>query len=368
MSLTRALMNGGTYGVTIDASKYTHDNGASRIAIESIEELHEIFIESFYNTEQAELAAATEGVALEGSRYEAVFEGAISDTMEKVKAFLKKLWEKVKAFLHQVKRYIDAMFMSGKEFAKKYKKDITEANKKLKDFSFTMYKYDDTALDTLNKDIDVETRAQEIFDETDAVADEFRTAADKANAGKDNLSEIESACNKQIELLKKKTEEDALIKKYYGKYGATDSEDVDEAFFGHWRDKATGKEDKEEIDISDLTYYMNVLIDSKALSNIDSYNSKVDRCYKKAIKMADEKEKEWNNARSEIKGDSNDDKIARAKASFQSKVFTEMSSSIARLQSIENKFITSWKTALKERDTVYKQLLVAGMSNAKKNK
>lgn len=365
MSLTRALMNGGTYGVTIDASKYTHDNGASRIAIESVEELHEIFIESFYNTEQAELAAATEGVALEGSRYEAVFEGAISDTMEKVKAFLKKLWEKVKAFFHQVKRYIDAMFMSGRDFAKKYKKDIIDADRNLKDFSFKMFKYEDEYLDSLNNEFDVDSTRDDILNEAWENYNKYYTSmlGSKFNT----VQDAENAFNKSLEEYKKKIEEDAIAKEMFGEIGVTSADDLDEAFFSCWRSGATDKDDKDEIDITSLRHYLDVLTDSKALSQIDSANKKADKAYTKAIKIVDDMAKQASKEASNIKDTDDQSKTNKLTLNMGSKFATAMSTGISRQQSIFNKFMTSWKTALKERDTVYKQLLVAGMTNAKKN-
>lgn len=364
MSLTRALMNGGTYGVTIDASKYTHDNGASRIAIESIEELHEIFIESFYNTEQAELAAATEGVALEGSRYEAVFEGAISDTMEKVKAFLKKLWEKVKAFFHQVKRYIDAMFMSGRDFAKKYKKDIIDADKTLKDFSFKMFEYADEKLDTMTNEIDVDGVRDKIIDEARENYDKYYTNMSSQGL---TVQDAENAFNKSLEEYKKKIEEDTLAKEMGGEMGATCADDLDEAFFSYWRSGATDKNDKDEIDITSLRHYLDILTDSKALSQIDSAIKKNDRAYAKAIKTVDDMEKQFSKDASNIKDTDDQSKMDKLRLTMGSKFATVMSTGISREQSMFNKFLTSWKTALKERDTVYKQLLIAGMTNAKKN-
>ena len=138
MSLTQTLMNGGMIGTSINPAKYNHDNGALRIATESVEELHDIFMTTFYATEQAELGAVHEGVALENSSYAAVYEGAVADAFTKVKEFFKKLWDKVKAWLHNVKRFFDSLFMSGKDFVKKYKNDINKATN-LKDFELKMF-------------------------------------------------------------------------------------------------------------------------------------------------------------------------------------------------------------------------------------
>ena len=173
MSLVSNLISGstGNFGL-IDAKKYGHDTGALRIATESAEALHDIFIEGFYNMEQAELAAVHEGVALESSQYQAVVEASVASVFAKVKEFFKKLWEKVKAFFHSVKRYIDAIFMSGKEFAKKYDADIRKATN-LKDFEYKMYKY--TNIDNVPT-IDVDSEVDALIKETgfDTIEDGIR--------------------------------------------------------------------------------------------------------------------------------------------------------------------------------------------------
>ena len=120
MSLARTLMNNSYSGdaTLINPAKYSANVGASVIAMESIEELHDIFMEE-YNYEQADLAALNEGVLLEGSQYEAVAEVATNGVFDKVKMFFKKLWEKVKAFFHNIVRFFDSLFKSGKEFVSK---------------------------------------------------------------------------------------------------------------------------------------------------------------------------------------------------------------------------------------------------------
>lgn len=352
MSLARTLMNGGSFGTSIDPSKYTHDMGATRIAMESVEELHEIFIESFYNVEQAELAAATEGVELIGSEYEVVAEGAIKDAFTKIKEFLKKLWDKVKAWFHQVKRFFDSLLLNGKEFVKRYKKDIETADKTLKDFSYTMYDYNDAAIDDIDKDIDVDAGGVAIFA---AMGDAVNKAGD-------------------LEAFKKYIDEDNLAKELAkdslkGSKGpkVTGSDDFDEAFFAFYRNGATSKEDKEEIDISDLGHYASILTNAKSLSALDSMSTKIDKTYKRALKLADELEKEMKDLKKLIDDDKNSDDQTKKDASDAVKIAQTMSTGISRQQSLTNRVMNIWKTAYKERDTVYKQLIVAGLSNARKN-
>lgn len=354
MSLARTLMNGGSFGTSIDPSKYTHDMGATRIAMESVEELHEIFIESFYNVEQAELAAATEGVDLVGSDYEVVAEGAIGNAFTKIKDFLKKLWDKVKAWFHQVKRFLDSLFMSGKDFVKKYKKDIEIANRTLKDFSFTMYEYEDDKIDKVSKDVDIDAMSTEIYNKS-----------------------LTLSINKSVEDMKKAVDEDQLAKDFAdevlngSKVKVNGKEDLGDAFFAFFRNGATSKEDKEDIDITDLGHYADILEKSTASKEIDSMSTKTDKAYKTAIKRVDELEKFRKDRLEDSKeADDKDTKAGKARISSDQrdiKLAQEMSTGLSRLQSIHNQFMGVWKSVIKERDTVYKQLIVAGLSNAKKN-
>lgn len=351
MSLARTLMNGGSFGTSIDPSKYTHDMGATRIAMESVEELHEIFIESFYNVEQAELAAATEGVELIGSEYEVVAEGAIKDAFAKVKEFLKKLWDKVKAWFHQVKRFFDSIFMSGKEFVKKYQKDIQTADKTLKDFSYTMYDYDDERIDAIDKDLDTDTFADQMVNQLKST-----TTVDK------------------LEDLKKWADEDNVAKEFGNATiqgtkapKITGNDDFDEAIFASFRKGATGPEDKEEIDVSDLGHYASILTQAKSLSALDSMSNKIDKMYKKALKGIDEFEKEKKAEKKEIDDNKASTEDAKKDAADAVKKAQTLSTGLSRLQGYSNRVMNIWKTAYKERDTVYKQLIVAGLSNARKN-
>lgn len=348
MSLARTLMSGGSFGSTIDPAKYSHDMGASRIAMETVEELHEIFIESFYNVEQAELAAATEGVDLIGSDYEVVAEGAIKTAFTKVKEFLQKLWDKVKAWFHQVRRYLDSIFMSGKKFAEKYKEDIKEADRNLKDFSYRMYEYEDDKLDSVDKYADTDDVASEIF------------------KGIEKISKART----DIEDIKKDFEEDALAKRFAsrvlsgGKVAVTEKADLPSAAFAYFRNGAKSADDKTEVKITNLSTYGDKLRTSKALGSIDSLTSRVGNMYKKAISKANELEK----VNQEIYDEADDkDTTKKEEADYKVKAAQEMSSAIGRLQSMHNTVMGIWKTALKERDTVYKQVIMAGLANARKN-
>ena len=360
MSLTQTLMNGGMIGTSINPAKYNHDNGALRIATESVEELHDIFMTTYYATEQAELGAVHEGVALENSSYAAVYEGAIRDAFTKVKEFFKKLWAKVKAWFHNVKRFFDSLIMSGKDFVKKYDADIKSADKNLKDFSFKMYKYDDKAIG-LEKD-----NAQAIMLNLTDTVSELTGKVDYKYEGGNDFVKNES----ELENFKKQCEPDKLAVDFAqeaGLKGVSEVGDIAKASFSYFRSGADSTEDKEDIDVSRLAIYAEVLKNSVALSKVDQIIRKTDQVYTKAIGVVDKIEKQVSSA-SPKSDASTDDKSSFTKAqTLQSKFLSEFSKALSQMQSMMNTYMAEWKAVYKERDTVYKQLIVAGMTNARKN-
>ena len=337
MSLARTLMNGGTIGSSIDPDKYDHETGAMRIAIESVEELHEIFIESFYNVEQAELAAATEGVELVGSDYEIVAEASEKKAFTRIKEFIQKLWDKVKAWFHNVKRFISSLFMSGKEFVKKYEKDIKDA--KPKDFKYKMYNY--TGFEDVKGRLDA-------FD-MDAKMNEYYQQVRKNDDGS----------RKTVEDLKSYIEPEEVFKRN-SENKATNAEEYAAYVFGYFRDGAKNADEKKEESISSLTTYADTLTNSSSASDLDFLMKKTDAAYKKAIDLANANEKIATKGVDSAPDDKKDDKQKEAEK------MRLVSQGLSREQSATNTFMNAWKTALNERNSVYKQLIMAGLSNSRK--
>lgn len=351
MSMARQLMTGGYVGSlesSINPARYGHDGGALAIAMESVEELHEIFLEG-YNFEQADLAAAIEGVALEGSQYEAVAEAAIKDTFKKIKDFFVKLWNKVKAFFHEVRKYLDAIFMSGKEFAKKYEKEINKLDN-IKDLTVKMFTYDDAALDSVDKVADPQAAADDINKDVNDYISKLE-AKGLDNAGDDDIDEMKGIINE----LKNMEDDDIVSDLTGGKCKSAD--DYDEYLFGQFRNGATGQDDKDDRDLSksDITNFVSVLTNSKAMSKFDSVQSSVDKMFSKAIKDVDTSEKKM----SAIKNS----KVASTTA----EMLRAYSSTISKTQTMTNKGITAWKVAVKERDAAYKTAIMAAFANNRKN-
>ena len=358
MSLVNTLLNGGTYenDVTVESAKYSHSDGASRIAMESVAELHEIFMESFYNPEQAELAAATEGVALEGSQYEAVAEAAVSNAVTKIKEFLRNLWAKVKAFFHNVRRYLDAIFMSGADFAKKYAQDIRNANG-LKDFEFKMYKYDNAAIDNMDGlEGSVDDLMGDIIGEADGMV---KTLMDLADKEKDDVSAMNAKLAETMAEFRKKSDRDAVVKGCVEEMSGgkcKDPEEFDAYLFKSFRNGAADASEKEEIAVTNIDEYADILVASAKLGGkVDKYSKKMDTAYGKAIKQVDDAEKKLAKHGSKISGN-------------VTETLRMMSSCISIYQTYSNKCMNAWKAVIKERDTAYKSLIVAGLAHAKKQK
>lgn len=350
MALARTLMNGGTYDVNIATGTYGQSNGALKIAMESAEELHEIFTESFYNMNQIELEAMTEGVSLDDSRVTQLLEATGVGVLEKIKNFFKKLWAKVKEFFHNIKRYIDSLFMSGKEFVSKYKADI-DAVKGMKKFEYKMFKYADSAIDDFERVND---------GDPDGLIELFSGFVDKF----DNMTDDEKKEQKEtpltdknkktVESIKKDMEE---IKKDVYTIDGThcdDTSEVAEAMYSLLRDGATDSNDKPMREFSEVSSLAKILTSSKASSNISKAQSKTDSYYKKLIATMDKAQTKAQN-------------IGGAYMSTFSDTVRELSSVVSDCQSVENTIINSVKEAYKERDAAYKACIMAALSYYRKN-
>ena len=339
MSLVRTLLSGGSMESTIDPDKYTHDTGAMRIAMESVEELHEIFIESFYNVEQAELAATTEGVELVGSDYEVVAEASKKKAFSKIKEFIQKLWDKVKAWLRNVERFISSLFMSGKEFVKKYEKDIKDA--KLKDFSYKMYTY---------TGINVFKAKEDVFD-MDAKMESYYNKIKKNDSGKNRNTDEIKAYIEPEEVFKRNSQNKA-----------TTSEEFAAWAFGYFRNGAKDENSKKEESVTSLQPYADVLLKSSSVSDMKLLMKKTDAAYKKAIDLANAEERASTKEANSLP-DSDDTKVEKQTDAEKMRLISQ---GLSREQSVTNTMMNAWKTALTERDNVYKQLIMAGLANSRK--
>lgn len=344
MSLFRKTI-GCNPSVAVNESRYGHDTGMVLIAMESAQELYDIFCEGTLAAEEAELDAVSEGVVLEGSQFEVVQENAIKSAFGKVKAFLEKLWAKVKAFFKQVRMHLDKIFMSGKDFVNKYDKEIKEAAKNAKNFEYKMYKYNNQEIDV---DVDVAKFAEDAINEaTDVVKSAVTSiAGDAADLDKEDTlggavdkSDI-AAIKKTLEGVVKDTRKEICN-------GATEDEDISEALFKLFRNGATSENDKEDQKWD--AEFVNILKNGKTVAKVETIASKIDGGYRKAIKVVDDAEKKASNLTGS--GKSAGQQIAE--------VLREASSSISKIQTFSNQYMSAWKSAVTEREAAYKNCTMA---------
>lgn len=357
MSLASRLMSGAYYGTTsINPAKYGHAEGASVIAMESVAELHDIFMED-YNYEQAELAAISEGVVLEGSQYEAVAENAITNTFKKVKEFLKKLLDKIKAFFHNVLRFFDSIAKSGKEFVIKYKSDIDDLEE-LDDYTVEMYDFNDKAIDSQELN---DEPFKKIADVAVEVAKHVESAVSyiKSNTysgpstGKSMMDagKVNGQTDKDIEELKKVEEEDD----FYRSLTDNKADSADE-YRTYLLNMYRGGEDKEKRTIkkADVKAFATTLTNGSSASKFKTLQGKADKAFATAIKAVDDAEKKCK--------DVDSDKATRA-----TKAINLYSKYISKAQNVVTADVNVRKQVFKERDAAYKSVIM-GAFRAKKKK
>lgn len=348
MSLFKKTL-GVTPSVAVNESRYGHDTGMVLIAMESAEELYNIFCEGTLAAEEAELDAVSEGVVLEGSQYQVVQENAIKSAYGKVKAFIEKLWAKVKAFFKQVRMHLDKIFMSGKDFVKKYDKEIQEAAKNAKDFTYKMYSYNNELID---KNVDAAKKAEDtIQSATDKVkAYVTQLAGDAADLG--DKETITAASKEEVTALKKHMETHVNSARKDMCNGAVKDEDISESLFKLFRNGADSEDNKQEQKWDDAI--VNILKSAKAADKINEMASKIDNGYKKAIKVIEEAEQKA----SAMTGNEGGQQIAE--------VLREYSATIAKIQNFDNQYMSAWKTAVIERNNAYKNCTMALLSHKNK--
>ena len=353
MSLARTLMNNSYSGdaTLINPAKYSANVGASVIAMESIEELHDIFMEE-YNYEQADLAALNEGVLLEGSQYEAVAEVAVNGIFAKVKQFFQKLWEKVKAFFHNVVRFFDSLFKSGKEFVSKYKKDIDNLSS-LSDLTMKIHKFNDKLIDEYASKDDSILDMTEVTKNVNAAITKIRSKAPGNNLTDETIND------QYLDWLDKTADEFAKeydADKYIAHAAKNNCTDMDD-----YRELIKKKMLNDDLDGSDEDITVAMVKDmaatlSKSKDNFKSLQSKSDNAFKAMLKTITDAEKAFE-----------DDKFNKVRASV-SKMFSAASSYFSVAQNMKNTEISIAKTMYQKRDAEYKHVIVTALSKGNKKK
>lgn len=333
----------------INPKRYNAVDGEQIIACESVQELRDIFIEYVCGINDLDIAMITES-ANNSEHLEALTE-SVKGMFDRIKAFLVKLWNKIKAFFHNLKRAIDAIFQSGTDFAKKYEKDIKEIKSaQLKDFTYELFtytglekietkKYDDFVADITSKlssNINPDN-APKISFKDEANDKDFRK-----NAKKDTDPKIE-ALKEDLKKYKDDLEEE---KKDYAK-----------EVYAKYRDGAESKDEMKSVDVTDLSPYLNALKDSQKLNSaLNKAMSKNNNNVKNMIAAIDKLNNKFKNVQDSTY------------ASDVSEILTTTSSCISLLQNKANTDFQAFKTALSERDSTYKSLIIAAFRYAGKSK
>lgn len=295
-------------------SKYTHEDGATLIAMESAEDIRDIFFDSVYTME-----------ALEFERERATMEGASEDVMEAIgekiktnakaaistiKTKLKQLWEKVKAFVKNVKTHLLSVFQNGSKFAKNNKDMLKKLN--LAGFEYEVYPYD-------------------IKNACDKMSGDIAGIADEAIKEVDNLTSVKNTL--KVDTLNDREDTASavndLIKESFG--GSDDEGDISKYIWGKLRGGIQYGADK-TVQTGKIDNLVDALIGApKLIREFDSLWSKQDGIFKKAISKCNEGER-----------------LDSEKFPNMIKGYQQLNSSISKCSSMYNKVTGHAKDAVNE--------------------
>lgn len=341
MLLANAIMEGAiSTGLHCNGAKYDHENGSVIIDMESVEALNTIYENTFYIPNECAIKATMEGTNITESSYNSVMEGAFSNAWEKIKTFFINLKEKIKVFIHNIKRYLDKIFMDDRDWVIKYEKDIKDIDiSKMKDYEVRLYKYtlDDIDVDNINNGIDtITTLAESTTNRLKSLSNSTGTKS------KDNISDMKDSC-------------DSVYTRTLKDIGISDDDELDKGLWSRYRNGAMDETDKEDVKVgANVNNFISTIKDSsKVLSFCDKYASKTSSTYDKCIKLVSKSD-------SEFKGKANESECLE--------VLRALSSSLSKLQSLNNKSISYMKNAVVERNKEYRKALAGIFTYSRKHK
>lgn len=319
---------------------YNCENNGDLIAIQEGYEDQLAIIEALHAVDAEELAYRRDVLALESAgasvkeienrreEFFVVTEGAVSNVYEKIKAFLNKIKAKLKAFFASVVRYFDGLFKSGKDFATKYEKELRKLN--LSGFEYKMFKYEN---------LDGSTPAE---------------ALEKAQSMNDRLFNNITTKDEVENVDDKKDDE---FDKFRGELigsSAIDAADFSQELFSHFRSDATDKSDMEEVKVQ-IGTIIDTLKTNKDLQTAEKALSKVDSVFDKAIRAIEKSEKEHD----KVMVNKTATEEEKTKAIFDAAVCQKKASHLNEAKTIALEYFRAWKSAVTERNSVYKNVCVA---------
>ena len=359
MSLAKMLLEGTASNLTAsEASRYSADEGAAILAMESAELLQDIFMESECKENEIVLNAALEGYAPDSEIVQEGVGAALKGALDKVIAWFKKMKDGVVAFFKNVVKYLDKVFLSGKDFVSKYKNELLK--RELDGFTYTMYKYDNDAIDEAGSDkliTEAEANAEEDVNEIEDQANKLLSYGDTLNIHlnsdkttdeekKRKTAEMERGYNtlkdeyrkKKIELLEKTDVEDIDTEK-------PTTSGVSASFLKAFRGGAESESDKEELDVDIRDSIKIVENSSKYITNVNKLSNKVKTKFDKGIRAVEKLQRTL-------------DKMPNSSnVSYVSKSIGLCTDMIGFYQNYENEMVTAWKTVLSERYKVHTSIV-----------
>lgn len=278
--------------------------------------------EAMHSCDIAELECRKEngGIALESctqgiGQLEIALEGRMSDIKDRLVKALRKLWAKLKGYFASVRKVFDYMFMSGKDFVKKYQTDIIKGAARLDDdFKLEIYEYDNAKIGSIGT-IGLFAKAEAIV--KNQIAGEI---IDKMDT-------------------------DWMESNVYSKFrneavGDGDKDDYTKNIFKYFRSGASDKTDRVKVTSTDISTFIKVLIDDKAAKDLTKMETEMDKAFSNKIKDINK----------EIKDDT-------GSIGHQTKSITAFETCCA----LSSTMIRGWQQVIKERSGAYKQACMKAM-------
>ena len=342
-------------------ARYGCDNGPVAMAMEAADMLHDIYLESFYDTNDIEISAAMEGVSV------------LTEASEKGSTFKEKIagaWRKLKELFHRFITWLKGIFgsiwkaiKSGCTKAKDFIKNIpANIKSRLSKLEYEGFKY--TNLDSYAKfaaKVDISSKNYKKMNDKIAkvVGNVSKGKYDVEGSRKEDEDgkvsfEVDSDkfSEDMDDVLNKSLQE---VKKMFGIDKDDKSDDVTRILFSYFRGGAKNADAKSKQTIS--VHDAEAAVDNaeKELASLNKLFTGLQADYEYAAKLC-----EANEAR--IKSTVTDLGAMSVLINSQRKV--------ASYSNMMNSFVSTvtnaWKTALTERNNVYAQAIAKAASESKK--
>ena len=249
---------------------------------------------------------------------------------------------------------------------KTYEKELKAlSSADLKDYKIKMYDYDIMA--ALDKS-GLEAKATKLTEEVENTMDTYRKNTKGKKEDADFSDDLNDLAERQYL---------DFIKELVGK--AIDEDELDKELWSLMRKGADSESDKDDVVVAPKigTFIETLKKSTKDISAYDSMISKTDSIYQKAIKLVNDTQKKYENAK-EVGGDGigarniKDPKTSKFMGpggrQYMIEGLRKYSSTLSKMQTADNKKNNAAKSALVERNAAYKSALTGAFAYARKHK